>query len=134
MSGRACLRLTVASRLEQLGGVRSSAREFAVEHGFPPALADDLALCVHEAVSNAIVHGNQEDEQLQVEVSLTSHGGALRVTVRNEGPGFDSEAVMQALRDDGEQPRGRGMRIIASLSNDVTWSDHGRELTFVARR
>lgn len=132
MSLRGTRSFTLASRLDALGSVRADARAVALEHGFDAQAAEDFALCVHEAVSNAIVHGNREDPSLLVEVRIEPEGAALRATVSNSGPGFDPAATLAPARDH-EQPRGRGMRIIRSLTDEYAWLDGGRKLTFLKR-
>lgn len=122
----------LASRLDALAGLRSEVRDLAMAHGFADGAADDLALCVHEAVSNAIVHGNRGDERERVEVDIVPQDSGLRVRVRNAGPGFDAERL-RAEADAGDRPRGRGMRIISSLTSEFDWRDDGRELTFLKR-
>ncbi|MBI2300584.1 MAG: ATP-binding protein [Armatimonadetes bacterium] len=128
------LRLAIASRLDALGGVRAQAKALALDHGFDPQAAEDFALCVHEAVSNAIVHGNREDEQQAVEVCIEPDDGGLRATVRNGGPGFDVAAAMAGGTEVGDRPRGRGMQIIRTLSDESEWTDRGRRLSFLKRR
>jgi len=125
-------RWSIPCRVEALGHLRAQARQVAEAHGFEPDPADDFALCVHEAVSNAIVHGHGEDSELPVEVEISPIADGLRVTVRNQGPRFDVDAVLG--RQAGDGPRGRGMNIIRSLTDEAAWTDGGRLLTFVKRR
>lgn len=127
------VRLSVASRLDALGGVRAQAKALALNHGFDPQAAEDFALCVHEAVSNAIVHGNREDAGQAVDVCIAPADGGLRVTVRNGGPGFDVAAAMAGVTEVGDRPRGRGMQIIRTLSDESEWTDLGRRLSFLKR-
>lgn len=125
-------RWSIPCRVEALGPLRVQARQVAEASGFEPDPADDFALCVHEAVSNAIVHGHGEHSDLPVEVEIEPVADGLRVTVRNHGPRFDVEAVLG--RQAGDGPRGRGMNIIRSLTDEAVWADGGRLLTFVKRR
>jgi serine/threonine-protein kinase RsbW len=126
-------RFVVPSRLDELAALRGEVRALALEHGFSAAAADDFQLCVHEAASNAILHGNRLDENEVVQVTITAEGPALRATVRNGGPGFDPRAAQESLGVGAERPRGRGMLLIAGLTEGMAWSDGGREVTFVKR-
>lgn len=121
----------IASRLDALSALRAEVRGVALACGFGESAADDLALCVHEAASNAIVHGNLGDESRDARVTILAHDDALEVSVRNDGPGFDAASLSDS--DVGEEPRGRGMRIISTLTDSFAWRDGGRELVFVKR-
>jgi serine/threonine-protein kinase RsbW len=127
----AAVTLRLPSRLDTLGPLRTDMRKLACRHGFPSAAADDFALCVHEAVSNAIVHGNRQAPETEVAVTITSVGQALRVVVCNGGPGFDPAGALDDQQTAEDRPRGRGMQIIRSLAREFRWRDQGRELTFV---
>ena len=121
--------LSVPSRLDALGPIRGRVLDYVGQLGFAEQAAEDLVLCVHEAVSNAIVHGNREAEELPVDVLIEALDGGVRVTVRNHGPGFEFDQL--ADRRPTDEPRGRGMKIIRSLAADIAWNDQGRELVFV---
>ncbi len=123
----------VPSRLDALGPLRAQVHDYAVRQGFDPDAAEDLVLCVHEALSNAIVHGHREDASLAVYLALDPAEGGLRVTVRDQGAGFDVAGTLHSLDEAGDQPRGRGMVIIRSLCDEYAWRDSGRELTFLIR-
>lgn len=133
MTAPACRRITIPSRLDRLGALRGEVHRFARDHGFAPLAAEDLGLCVHEAASNAMVHGNRDDESLGVEVTLTVEADGIRVAVTNGGPGFDA-ATLPPYTDERSDPRGRGMRIIHALAHDVSWSDAGRTIAFLVAR
>lgn len=126
----------VPSRLTALGPIRAEMLALARDHGFDEPGADDFALLVHEALSNAIVHGNGDGADRPVLLRVDTDGDALHVTVRDEGDGFDVAAVLRpALIDaDNGQPRGRGTRIIRSLADEYAWRDGGREVWLMKRR
>ena len=54
----------------------------------------EIETAVREAISNAIIHGNHEDLHKRVRVMCRCNSdGEVRITVRDEGPGFKSDAV-----------------------------------------
>ena len=51
-------------------------------------------LCsLREAITNAIVHGNKEDDTKQVELSLSCAQRAVEIQVKDQGEGFDPGTV-----------------------------------------
>jgi signal transduction histidine kinase len=56
----------------------------------PDIFSEELYLVLREAVRNALVHADPD----WLELTLDLHGGSLRGVVRDDGEGFDVEAVM----------------------------------------
>jgi serine/threonine-protein kinase RsbW len=129
---------TVEIRLES--SLRELARFKAVLHAqlddlsVSPRLAFDILLAAHEAVLNAILHGNRQDPRKTVLVESLVQGEWLSVKVRDEGTGFDHEAalVRAARPPDPEQDAGRGLLLMLRLSDEVVFEDGGR--TCVVRK
>ncbi|MCI0682475.1 MAG: PilZ domain-containing protein [Gemmataceae bacterium] len=118
--------------------------------------AGKLLVALHEAISNAIVHGNLElssalkersddsfaralaergaDPRLAarvVDVHIECDADRCRWIVTDEGPGFDVEAVLR--RHDSDDPEvllasGRGILIMKSFLDEVRWELGGRRL------
>jgi PAS domain S-box-containing protein len=91
-----------------------------------PARHFQLVLALHEAMTNAIEHGNLGDPDKRVDVAcrLTDASAFLRVV--DEGPGFNLEAHSPGATAESE--RGRGLAI---LKNTVSQLSMCRgELTF----
>lgn len=128
--------MRIPSRLTELRHVRACVRHLAAELGFEPHEVHDIALCVHEAVSNAMVHGHGLEAAQEVEVNLEATPQALSITVRDQGPGFDGPAMLQALsqRHPGVSTRGRGLLLMAHLMDEVHFSEGGRAITLVKYR
>src|SRR5206468_8353443 len=54
----------------------------------------EIETAVREAISNAVIHGNHEDPCKRVQVMCQCNSdGEVRITVRDKGPGFKSDAV-----------------------------------------
>jgi anti-sigma regulatory factor (Ser/Thr protein kinase) len=56
----------------------------------PRAVRDDVLLLLTELVTNAVCHGDAGPDRL-VRVEVRQRPGAVRVAVRDEGPGFVAE-------------------------------------------
>jgi anti-sigma regulatory factor (Ser/Thr protein kinase) len=53
-----------------------------------PDLRHKVRLCFQEAVTNAVVHGNQYDENKYVHISLAQDTDKLILKIRDEGNGI----------------------------------------------
>src|ERR1700720_2404111 len=87
------VKLDVASRLDMLEMVQTVLTHLSGLIGFDEEATHYLSVAVRESVINAIKHGNRGDEGKRVAVSFSIESGRLEVSVRDEGSGFDPEAV-----------------------------------------
>ena len=116
-----------------------------------------ISIAFEESLLNALYHGNLEvdsslrdddygayedlarrrslqrpyiDRQLYVDISLTQQ--AARFSVRNEGPGFDPEAIPDPTEPEYlNRPSGRGMLLMRSFMDEVHYSEGGRQVTMM---
>jgi anti-sigma regulatory factor (Ser/Thr protein kinase) len=129
-------------------------------HLFDDCTANRVAMAVHEAVLNGIHHGNLEldsalrlgDERGYVRLAATRCGkrpysGRLVhvegrfdpaqavFVVRDDGPGFDPRSLPDPTEAPClERPSGRGLLLIRSFMDEVTFNATGNEITLVKRR
>jgi serine/threonine-protein kinase RsbW len=129
--------LTIFSDPNNIVAVDEWAERIAEEMGFDEDDRDDIAISVTEAVNNAIVHGNNADPYKQVVIELSTDNGELRVSVMDEGRGFDlGEVPDPTIPENLMKPFGRGIHIIRRLMDDV-WIDRlqtGCRVTMIKRR
>ena len=83
-----------------------------------------VGVAVRESVVNAIKHGNKGDEHKHVHVEFTpldvGRPSGIVIRVRDEGPGFDPEAVSDPLAPENLlKSSGRGIFLIRSFMDDV---------------
>jgi len=112
--------------------------EVAKGAGFDFDTAQDIQIAVHEAVINAIVHGNGDDPSRRVRLRVASTAAGLEVRVQDQGRGFDPEAVPDPLATDNLcRPCGRGIFFMRLLMDEVTFrpaADGGTEVILRKRR
>jgi len=82
----------------------------------------NILVAVTEAVNNAIIHGNKQNPEKQVTLSVAKNGDDLIISVLDEGAGFDIES----LRDPREPENllrdgGRGVFLIHSLTKSYNY-------------
>ncbi len=81
-----------------------------------------LQVAVTEAVNNAILHGNASDPQKLVTVRgrVTDH--CFSIVIRDEGTGFDAQALPNPLEDRNlMKEHGRGVFLMRNLMDKVTF-------------
>ncbi|HWT93403.1 MAG TPA: ATP-binding protein [Solirubrobacteraceae bacterium] len=96
---------------------------FAREHGAADTTVANVALCVSEAVTNAIVHGCRRDPSCAIEIVADALDGAIEIVVLDDGPGLAARVESDGL--------GLGLGVIAQASARFAIRDrapHGTEL------
>ena len=116
-----------------------------------------ISIAFEESLLNALYHGNLEvssdlrdqdhgayedlarrrslqqpyiDRQLHVDISLTQE--VVRFSVRDEGPGFDPEAIPDPTDPEYlDRPSGRGMLLMKSFMDELFYDDGGRQVTML---
>jgi serine/threonine-protein kinase RsbW len=87
----------------------------------------DIEMAVHEALANAVIHGNGENSRKRVYVVCRCYmDGEVLITVRDEGRGFDSSAVLDpTIRENLLFTHGRGIYLMKTLMDEVCFEDSG---------
>lgn len=124
--------LELPSRLES---VQEAARELAAY--LAPLKLDeqiqfDLRLALSEAVANAIRYGNKLQPHQPVRLGFALSGGAVRIQVRDVGPGFDYRRLPDPTAPENLlKGSGRGVFLIHQFMDDVRFNARGNEITMV---
>jgi serine/threonine-protein kinase RsbW len=87
----------------------------------------DIEMALHEALVNAVIHGNGENSSKRVYIECRCYtDGEVSITVRDEGDGFDSSAVPDpTFRDKLLFTHGRGIYLMKTLMDEVSFEDGG---------
>ena len=97
--------------------------------------ASTLMLLLSEAVTNAIEHGNMNDESKHVDVQILIDDSAITNTVTDEGEGFDPSTLKNPLKEENLMAvGGRGIFLIRELSDEIEFEDEGRTIRFAISR
>jgi len=117
--------LVLPSRIESIADAAAAAAEVVTRVGFGEEAAFGVDLAVREAVTNAVLHGNEQDETKPVEVRFKSTARALEITVRDRGEGFDPQSVPDPTDPQNIlKASGRGVLFIRTFMDEVEWSRH----------
>ena len=99
-----------------------------------PSRIDDLRVAVSEATTNAIQAHIRSGSTRPVKVCCRCSNGSVEVTVRDEGPGFDADALPEMPPPESEARLGResgmGISIMRALADDssIDSSSEGTEV------
>lgn len=88
---------------------------------------DHIDVAVHEALTNAVVHGNHEDPDKHVFVACRcSIDGEVWITVRDQGQGFDSSAIQDPTTPENLlSTQRRGIYLMKALMDEVYFDEGG---------
>lgn len=114
------LDLAIPSRLEAMGSVQARLDAALRRLGLDDEARHRIGLATHEAVVNAIVHGNRRDPDRTVQVQLARDGEDLVIRVADQGAGFDPAGVADPLLPENLlRPGGRGLLLMRALMDEV---------------
>jgi len=93
-----------------------------------------LELGLHEALVNAVLHGNSGDPHKSVRVRriMTPHWFIWQI--QDQGNGLSIPERVSTLPDELDAESGRGLFLIHKCFDDVRWSKAGNRLQLVCRR
>ena len=128
--------LEIPSSVEALPEVVAAVEEVAAQLGLPESDAEEVAIALTEAVNNAIYHGNGGVEDRPVAIRFDRSTEHLRIRVRDQGAGFDPDAVPDPLAEENLlKPSGRGILVMQSMMDGVefVFSEGGTEVVLLKR-
>jgi len=115
--------LVLPSHIEAVAEAAAAAADFARNCGLADEAAFGIDMAVREAITNAIVHGNKEDETKQVEVNFACSAQAVEIEVSDQGEGFDPAEVPDPTAVENlMRTSGRGNFLMRSFMDEVEWT------------
>ena len=119
--------IRLSSNPSNVEKVSTFVESLASKLSFAPDTYGNILISLTEAVNNAIIHGNGQDENKVVEVRTAARNGKLAITVKDEGKGFDysnlpDPTCSERIRECG----GRGVFLMRQLSDRCRFQDNGR--------
>jgi serine/threonine-protein kinase RsbW len=119
-------KLVIQSKIENVSLVENLIDEVAIDLSIISDLYGNVLISTIEAVTNAIVHGNNNDPQKNVTIEVIKEDKKLTIIVEDEGNGFDLNKVPDPTKPDYiEKPDGRGIFLMKNLTDDVEFEKNG---------
>lgn len=90
----------------------------------------NILIAVTEAVNNAIVHGNLNDEDKKVTIEANKQDKEVVFIISDEGKGFDYTNLPDPTAPENiEKPDGRGIFLMKNLSDEVSFDLNGSKVS-----
>lgn len=130
--------LSLPSRIDTVATAAAAVAEFLSRSGISDDAAFGIDMAVREAVTNAVIHGNRQDDNKTVDVTLKSSPEAVEISVHDQGPGFNPEDVPDPTAAENIlKASGRGIFFMRTFMDEVDWlirPEGGTTVRMVKRR
>ena len=100
----------------------------------PQDVIDEVLMAVGEVVANACRHGRAEVLPGLVEVCCELRSGLLSISIRDDGPGFDTRSLSSLEPPDLLSQGGRGFFLMRQLMDKVEVDSNPRGTTVTLER
>jgi serine/threonine-protein kinase RsbW len=120
--------------MESVSVVEAAADELATEAGLDEDERFHVTMAVHEAAINAVLHGNDYNPKLEIDVSMENTGSKLVFIIADQGNGFDPDHLPDPSTPENIlRGTGRGIFLIRSLMDEVHFRQlhPGTEMTLI---
>jgi len=130
MAAATTVKLVISSEVRLVDVVHSASETMAGLAGFDEDESLNVGLAVREAVINAIVHGNKRDPSRRVDVVLKARPRSITAQVRDQGSGFDLEAMNDPTAEaNSNRKAANSIHATACRSGPPIGSGHSRSIS-----
>ncbi|MCT4613308.1 MAG: ATP-binding protein [Marinifilaceae bacterium] len=121
--------LKLKSNLDSIPIVEQLIDEISTVNEFSSEIYGKLTLAVIEAVNNAIIHGNELDEDKSVFIEYQINNNELVFNIKDEGVGFDYSEIPDPTSPlNLEKTNGRGLYLMNHLADKIAFNKNGSEV------
>ena len=115
--------LEIESDPNNLITVEEFVNYFSIELNIKQEKIPGLLLSVTEATTNAIIHANKSDRNKMVQITVNVEDGKLIIKIKDEGVGFDPEAVPDPTTPENLlKDSGRGLYLMKIYMDDLRYN------------
>ncbi len=93
-----------------------------------------IKLGLHEALVNAVIHGNNLDPHKSIRVRRIITPNWCVWQIQDQGTGLDTKKRIYKLPKKISDINGRGLYIINECFDDIRWSNRGNRLQLALKR
>jgi serine/threonine-protein kinase RsbW len=121
------LRQSLASQVEAIAPFTEHLMRFISKFRNPDGSEASIELAVHEALVNAVLHGNRMNPYKRVYVACRCYiDGEISITIRDQGQGFDSRSIPDPTAPENQlSAHGRGIYLMRASMDEVHFEEGG---------
>lgn len=121
--------ILIESRIENINIIEKIIDEVSEEAKINSEVYGKILIATVEAVNNAIVHGNNQDEAKNVKVDFQITERDISIFIEDEGTGFNFYNVPDPTTPENiENIHGRGVYLMKHLADDVIFHGNGNRV------
>ena len=126
----AALSITMRSEINAISGAIDWLMTLIQECNCVSGHERDVEIALREALANAVLHGNHQDAEKQIQVSCRiQFGGEVSIIVKDEGKGFDPSKLPDPTAIPNlDSEHGRGIYLMRALMDEVHFEQGGAEV------
>ena len=118
--------LKLTSKPGNVVAVESFVKRVVEKYKLTPDVHGNILISLTEAVTNAIKHGNCNDESKTVRIHFQKQNDCLAIRVTDEGCGFDYRNLPDPTAPENlTKVGGRGVFLMHQLSDNVRFHNNG---------
>jgi serine/threonine-protein kinase RsbW len=126
--------IQIPSELQYVDPVVTYLMEHLGHFGIDEPADSNTCTALHEALTNAIRHGNQLDSGKKVTITVELTHQQATFTITDEGQGFDPSQICDPTEDEHLLHHcGRGLLLIRHYMDEVRYNERGNQVTMIKK-
>jgi serine/threonine-protein kinase RsbW len=126
------INIQIPSLIENIRIIESFIDNAKDQYNIDDDIYGNIMIAVTESVNNAIKHGNKEDKNKSVNLSLYLKENLIKFIIEDQGEGFDFTNLNDpTLPENIDKPGGRGIFLMKNLSDEVHFLNDGRTVELI---
>ena len=125
-TAREVMMLSISSCPSNIERVELLMHQISERFRVAPDVYGNILISLTEAVNNAIIHGNGNDQSKKVQIVVKKDNASLCFEIKDEGPGFDHERLPDPTAPENLFTiGGRGVFLMKQLSDGIRFDNNG---------
>jgi serine/threonine-protein kinase RsbW len=118
--------IQIPSKIENLRKVEKIVDDISGAYNISEDLYGNILIAALEATNNAILHGNKQDENKEVNITFILEEKVLKIKIDDQGEGFDFNNIPDPTAPENiENVNGRGIFLMEKLSDKLEFTRNG---------
>lgn len=126
------LKIQIPSLIENIRIIESFIDNAKDRFNIDDDIYGNIMIAVTESVNNAVKHGNKEDKDKNVNLSLFMKDHCISFIIEDEGDGFDYNNLQDPTAPENiDKVGGRGIFLMKHLSDEVHFLNNGKSVELI---